>query len=161
MIITRPSKIEVLKLRAIANYQFGRNAGEVLVPENILVAKSPNTMRIRQLILEGKGQIATLRAQDYLYSLHLLGGELLIRNYKPPAFRVIVSEEAVDYVSKGMNVFAKHVLCCDPKLRAGSEVVVVDREDKLLAVGKLKLSPVEIKDFIRGEAVRTRHSIKR
>lgn len=161
LIVTRPSMIEILKLRGIAEYQFGRGVGRVLIPDDVLVAKSPNTLRIRQVILEGGGPIASLRAQDYLFSLHILGGDMLRRHFKPPTFRVIVSNDAARYVAEGMNVFAKHVLSCDPRLRAGSEVVVVDPEDNLLGVGRLKLSPLEIKDFTRGEAVRIRHSIKR
>ena len=159
MIYSRPSREEILRLRAIADYQFGSGVGRVLIPDDVIVSKSPNTLRIRHVIIEGEGTVVTLRAQDCLYSLHILGGSRLLEGFDPPRFRVIVSNDVAEHVERGGNVFARHVVDVDPNLRAGGEVVVVDEEDRLLGVGRLRLSPSEIPYFSRGEAVRVRHSI--
>jgi uncharacterized protein with predicted RNA binding PUA domain len=58
-------------------------------------------------------------------------------------------------------VFAKHVKIVDSQLRAGDELLVVDEQDRLLAVGKANLSPNEMLALTRGVAVKTRHSKKK
>ncbi len=157
MIIRKPTRREVLMLRGIANYQFGHPYGEKLIPDNITVSISPTTKRIRNIYLNGK-IIVTLRPSDFLFSLHMLGGEIL-RKYSPkPMFRVVVRDDVVEFVSEGRDVFAKHVVEVDLNLRAGSEVIVVDRYDNLLAVGRARLSPCEMLSFKRGIAVRVRHA---
>ena len=159
MIITKPTLEQLVRLRRIADYQFGKGVGNVLIPDNVLVAISPNTLRIRQVLMEGKGVIVSLRASDYLYTLHLLGAELLIKNFKPPRFRIVISSSVKKFILEGCNVFCKHVVDYDPELRAGSEVIVVDEEDNLIGVGKLRVSPVELSSLKRGEAVRVRHVV--
>jgi len=159
LLLSKPTLEILVRLRSIADYQFGKGVGKVLIPDNVLVARSPNTLRIRHVVLEGKGTIATLRASDYLYSLHIIGGMLLKSGYKPPRFRVVIKNDIVDYVRDGGSVFTKHVVDYDPKLRAGSEVIIVDEDDNLIGVGKLRVSPVEIEYLGRGEAVKIRHTI--
>jgi len=157
MIFRKPFLREILMLRGIANYQFGYPYGEKLIPDNITVSVSPTTGRIRN-IYYGNEIIVTLRPLDFLFSLHMLGGEILRRNSPKPMFRVVVREDVVDFVSEGRDVFAKHVIEVDPEIRAGAEVIVVDRDDNLLAVGRAKLSSHEMLSFKRGIAVRVRHA---
>lgn len=159
MLIRKPNPLEIRLLRGIANYQFGRNTGYILIPDNILVAISPTTQRIRHVIVENK-LIVTLRPSDHLFSLHIEGGLLLHRNYSPPAFRVHIRNDVAEFVSKGGDVFAKHVVKVDRNLRAGDEVIVVSENDEFLAVGRCKLSPNEMLSLKRGVAVRIRHAIK-
>ena len=157
MIIRKPSLREILMLRSIANYQFGYPYGEKLIPDNINVSVSPTTGRIRN-IYYGNEIVATLRPTDFMFSLHMLGGEILRRNSPKPLFRVVVRDDVVNFVSEGRDVFAKHVVEVDPEIRAGAEVLVVNRDDDLLAVGRAKLCSYEMLSFKRGIAVRVRHA---
>ena len=54
MIIRKPTPLELKFLRGIATYQFGRNAGDILVPNEATIAISPSTMRIRHVMLKDK-----------------------------------------------------------------------------------------------------------
>jgi uncharacterized protein with predicted RNA binding PUA domain len=56
-------------------------------------------------------------------------------------------------VEAGKSAFAKFVVGCDGAVRPGDEVLVVDRKDRLLAVGRAALSPREMRDFSTGVAV--------
>lgn len=56
----------------------------------------------------------------------------------------------------GKTAFAKHVIEIDQELRAGEEVLVTDKADRLLATGQLLLSPVEILSLDSGAAVDVR-----
>jgi len=157
MIIRKPSQRELLMLRSIANYQFGYPYGEKLIPDDIIVSISPTTGRIRNVYYNNE-IIVTLRPSDFFFSLHMLGGEILRKNSPKPMFRGVVRDDVVNFVSEGRDVFAKHVIEVDPEIRAGGEVIVVDKNDNLLAVGRAKLSSHEMLSFKRGIAVKVRHA---
>jgi len=156
--LVKPTEEELLKLRAIADYQFRyQGIGRILVPDEVLVEKSPNTLKIKGLYLNGK-LIAAIRVNDDRFILHCLGGYLIWKHIPAPKFRVYVANEVRDYISQGYNVFSKHVVDIDEDIRAGDEVIVVDEDDNLLAVGRARLSAYEIMHFIRGEAVRVKEA---
>ncbi len=159
MRLRKPTARELASLRAIADYQFGPPAGRLLIPGNVLVSVSPNTLRIRSVVLDGR-ILATLRAQDGLYSLGLEGARLLHRGMPEPRLRVYVETGVAEYIARGRNVFAKHVVRVDPEIRPGDEVLVVDEQDRLLAVGKARFSGVEIPYFKSGEVVRVRKGVE-
>jgi len=56
-------------------------------------------------------------------------------------------------------VFAKFVVDTDPNLRPGDEVLVVDQDDRLVAVGQAFLNPEEMIAFQRGVAVHVREGL--
>lgn len=142
------------RARIIADFQFGRGAGDALFPEDT-TCKLSNTRRLRYLYA-GTERIATVRANDGLLTLSMLGAERLHALFAPPTLRVTVSEDAAPFVIKGGNVFAKHVLSVDQRIRAGEEVLIVDAQDNLLATGKAILAPEEMLKIKRGIAVETR-----
>jgi conserved protein with predicted RNA binding PUA domain len=142
------------RARMIADFQFGRGAGEALFLEGTTFGLS-STKRLRYLY-SGKERIATVRANDGLLTLGMLGAKRLHGFFAAPKCRVTVSDEAAPFVAKGGNVFAKHVLSADPDIRAGEEILVVDGQDKLLATGKAVLAPEEMLQMNRGVAVAIR-----
>ncbi|OPY50562.1 MAG: tRNA-guanine(15) transglycosylase [Methanosaeta sp. PtaU1.Bin060] len=142
------------RARIIADYQFGHGAGDALIPEETTFSLS-KTGRLRYLYSKKK-RIATLRASDGFLTLSMLGAGRLHSFFKSPRLRVVASDDAASFIAKGGNLFAKHVLCVDPELRAGDEVLVVDSSDRLLATGTAVLAPEEMLQIKRGLAVQTR-----
>ncbi|MDI6643411.1 MAG: hypothetical protein QME14_00005, partial [Methanobacteriaceae archaeon] len=57
---------------------------------------------------------------------------------------------------EGKSIFAKFVIDCDKNIRANDEVLIVNKDDKLLAFGKSVLNSREIIEFNIGQAVKTR-----
>ncbi|AEM37968.1 PUA domain containing protein [Pyrolobus fumarii 1A] len=156
MKLRRASRWEIVRLRAIADYQFGLGAGECLVPDDAIVGVSPNTLRIRE-VYGGEGVLlATLRASDYFFSLSIEGAKRLLSCFPRPRLRVVVDPSRVPHKS----VPTEAILDVDEELRAGDEVIVVDLGDSLVGVGRLRLSPLEIKSGVRGEAVRLRKKVR-
>ncbi|MCK9566095.1 MAG: pseudouridine synthase [Methanothrix sp.] len=150
-----PEGHEMLKrARIIADYQFGRGAGEALFPEDTTYSLS-KTRRLRYLYSK-KERIATVRASDNLLTLSMLGARRLHALMESPHLRVVASEDAAPFVAKGGNLFAKHVLSVDREIRAGEEVLVVDALDRLLATGTAVLAPEEMLQIKRGIAVAAR-----
>lgn len=159
MIVRRPAKNELEELRGIAELQFDVN-GELLIPETIRVAVSPSTGKIRFLILNGKKYLA-LRSKDYRFNLYIAAGEVLHRVLPHPRLRVYVKSEYVEFVSKGGSLFCKHVLMADPDIRPNDEVLAVDHQGRLVAVGRSRLAGWEMVFYNRGEAVKVREGISK
>ncbi len=143
------------KIRSIADYQFERGVGQKLFPHNVEIIRSKRTGRIRH-VYHGKQLLATLRPTDGLFSLTVAGAKRIMELVKPRRLWVRVQEEAVPFVAEGRSVFAKHVVAADNEIRPQEEVIVVDGNDKVLAVGRARLTGEEMKAFERGVAVRVR-----
>jgi conserved protein with predicted RNA binding PUA domain len=138
----------------IADYQFGKGIGKELFPDGVTFQLS-RTKRVRQVLNSGN-RIATARAKDGFFTLSIEGAFIVHRLLSARKLRVVVSDEAAPFVEKGKTAFVKHVIEIDPELRAGEEVLVTDRADRLLATGQLILSPAEILALDSGAAVDVR-----
>jgi len=146
------------RVRVIADYQFGRGAGEALFPDGVRFLMG-RTGRLRQ-VLEGDKRIATLRANDGFLILSAYGGQKLKEALPFPKKRVVMSDDAAPFVAKGKTAFCKFVLDCDPEIRALEEVLLVDKGDNLLATGQALLCAAEMKAFKKGTAVSVRSGVK-
>ncbi|MCK4492106.1 MAG: hypothetical protein KAU03_05745, partial [Candidatus Altiarchaeales archaeon] len=151
---TPPNTRDIDKIRGIMEYQFGSGAGD-LIPEGVRIKKSRKTGRIRW-IYRKKELIASVRATDHFIIPKDYLAKRLHEKFSYPDLRVAVDDEAKPFILEGKSVFCKFVQDIDPDLRAGDEVLVVDKEDGLLGVGTLFLSPAEVRDFDRGMAARMR-----
>ncbi|MEM2895967.1 MAG: PUA domain-containing protein [Candidatus Bathyarchaeia archaeon] len=151
----RIERLELIKLTSIGNYQFGKPIGDYLFSPNVTVIHSKRTGRIR-LIYKNDDLIATLRPTNGLLALTLHGAQVILQKTKPPKLRVQVEDSVADFIKKGRNVFAKHIIGFDPKIHPNDEVIVVDQNDKLLGVGKAVLSGEEMIAFKSGIAVKIR-----
>ena len=155
LLIVKPKLHELRRIRVVANYQFGRHASRAF-PADIRITRSPNTHRIRH-IYRDESLLATYRPKDGLLALSIAGGEALRRIFKPPKLRVRVVPGVEEFITKGGNVFCKHVQDVDPELRPAEEVLVVDRKDRLLAVGRSFFNAEEMLSFKTGVGVKVRH----
>ncbi|MFW5937673.1 MAG: PUA domain-containing protein [Halanaeroarchaeum sp.] len=142
-------------LRTLADYQFGRGAGEGLFPaDDSLRIERSSSGRPRQ-VLASAGRIVSL-GLDGRFTLGLEGGRRLVRTLDAPAYRVVVGDESEPYVREGKNVFNKFVGRVDDAIRRGDEVAVVHERGVVLAVGRAELDATAIGDFETGMAVMVR-----
>jgi predicted RNA-binding protein (TIGR00451 family) len=84
---------------------------------------------------------------------------MIIENISTPRLRIIVLNEISEFIKKGRNVFCKHVVDIDENLRPLDEVIVVNQNDELLAIGRLKLPISYVKSFSSGVAVNVRKGV--
>ena len=99
-----------------------------------------------------------MRASDGMLTLKKEGAKKIHRLVSPPRMRVVISDDAVPFVSDGKSVFAQFVLDCDPSLRPYDECLIVDKDDALIAVGRCLLNQQEMMSFSHGIAVKNRES---
>ncbi len=146
------------KVRRVADYQFGIGYGERLFPGNTKITRSRKTGRIRGVYLDGK-LMGTLRAHDGFFTLGVEGARRLHEIAPFPDHRVVVTADSAEFNSKGFNVFFKFITRNYEGIIAGNEVLVVDSDDNLVAVGKSVLSGMEIPHFKSGVAVKVHKGI--
>lgn len=148
-------KFPLERIRKIADYQFGKGVGEKLFPDDTRVVVSKRTGRIRYVYLDND-LLAVLNPVTGLFILTLEGAKRVLSSMERKRLWVKVSDEAVPFVERGNDVFAKHIVDSDEEIRPGEEVIVMDSNGNVIAVGKALLSGFEMKAFKRGIAVKVR-----
>jgi uncharacterized protein with predicted RNA binding PUA domain len=147
------------RVRSVADYQFGKGVGKKLFPDNIEIQLSPRTGRIRYINLSGE-RLATLRPTDGLLSLSVKAAQFIAEHIPDAKCFVTVKNDVAQYITRGGDVFAVHVVKVDEEIGAKDEVIAIDEAGKVLAVGRTLLSSAEIKAFKNGVAVKVRHGSK-
>ncbi len=148
---------DIARCRAVLDMQFGKGAGDVLDGRKVEIVKSERTGKIRNVIIDGVHALS-MRAADGRFSPRLEGGRMLKEHLPPPRMRVKIEDEPAEFAAKGNNVFAKFVLDCDPEIRPGDDVLVVNTRDELVAVGRALMNREEMLAFKRGISVRVKDS---
>ena len=145
---------DIQRLRAIADYQFGHGAGELLFPDGIRIEYSRNTSRPRHIFLDNV-LLANYRPTDAVFTITIAGAERL---NTLPGFTsfVVVIDDVLEFIVQGKNLFAKHVAESGPGIRPDDEVIVRDTSGSVVAVGKSVLTSEEMLRFKNGQAVNVR-----
>lgn len=146
---------DLMRIRAIAEYQFGHSAGVTLFPDEVKIIYSKNTGRIRHIYI-GSVLQATFRPNDGVFTLTIAAAKRFVSSIKDSGYIVTVNDEAAEFVSHGKNVFAKHVVAAGEKIRPGEEVMIVNQKGLVIGVGKALLTCSEMGFFKTGVAVKTR-----
>jgi len=148
------------RLRAVADYQFGYGVGEALFPDEVHIEYSKNTSKPRHVYL-GDELLANYRPNDGLFTLTIAGAERIMDN--APGFNktVTVTDNVLEFIEDGKNLFAKHVVKADEGLHPGEEVIILDESGKVAAVGKAILTRDEMFSFKTGIAVNVRRGRSR
>ncbi|UCD12869.1 MAG: tRNA guanosine(15) transglycosylase TgtA [Thermoplasmatales archaeon] len=153
----KKTDMDLRRISAVSDMQFGKGASEALFNGQIEIVKSKKTGKIRNIYCDGK-HILSMRASDGMFTLKIGGAHLLHKFFKYPMLRVVVEEDAVPFVREGKSVFAKFVKDCDPALIPLDECLIVNTKDTLLAVGRCLLNKTEMLSFDYGIAVKTRET---
>jgi uncharacterized protein with predicted RNA binding PUA domain len=146
----------LLRVRSVADYQFGRGVGRMLFPETAEIQFSKATGRIRFVNLNGE-RLATLRPTDGLLSLSVKAAQLLVERSGFTGHLVTIKSDVAEFVEDGGDVFAAHIVKVDDDVHAKDEVIVVDEASRVVGVGRAMLSSSEMRSFKKGVAVKVRH----
>lgn len=149
---------DLIRIKAVADYQFGAGCGEALIPDNVVVIRSRKTGKVKGIYHKGR-LLATLRPSDGYLALSVDGARLLVKTLNPPRYRIVVQDDVLDFIKQGRNLFSKHVVSADPKIRPGEEVLITDFRDRVIAVGRATLNGTEMKRFKKGLAAKVRKGI--
>ncbi len=149
-----PTVAEYRRIYATLAYQFDEKVARALTyPLEELQVELSGTGRVRY-VWRGGSMILTLRASDGMFALGIEACNIIVRAVEPPKFRVVIARGEASRI-KG-NIMRPVVVDIDPDLRPGDEVIVVDEDDIVVGVGRLKLPPLTVKNVEKGEIVRVR-----
>jgi 7-cyano-7-deazaguanine tRNA-ribosyltransferase len=138
---------------AVLEWNFGPETGRALGGEVLVGRRSPRSGRLRALQTR-EGEPAFFVGNDGLPRPTFVGAKLLQKIRPFPRGRIVVAPDAIPFVSEGRSLFSKFVAGGDPSLVPSQSTLLVDAEDRLLAVGRLVLAPAEMGRLSRGVAVR-------
>lgn len=152
--------IGLRKIKGISDYQFGPPITDILFDDmdHIHFERSPNTNKIRYIYYKDN-LLLILRPTNGFFTLTLFSAEKIIKKSISPKLRVVVLNDISEFIKKGRNVFCKHVVGIDDDLRPLDEVIVVNQDDELLGIGKLKVPGPYIRSFSVGVAVNIRKGV--
>ncbi|MBY9019454.1 MAG: pseudouridine synthase [Candidatus Lokiarchaeota archaeon] len=152
--------LDLRKIKAICDYQFGQEITDILFKDEskLQIVYSRNTGKIKH-IYNDNNLMLNLRPTNGFFTLSLFSAEKIINNTPSPKLRAIVMNEVSEFIRKGRNVFCKHVVDIDITLRPNDEVIVVDQNNDLLAIGKLMIPVPYVKSFQTGIALKIRKGI--
>lgn len=155
------SKSRILKkIHAILKFQFESDVFEkILTIDNIRIDFSRNTGNIKYIYIE-KERVLSYKPTTGMFTLSILGAKLLHSHSPSPKHRVIILSEVENFIRQGKSVFSHHVLQIEETLRIGSEVLVVNEQDDLVAIGKLSVPP-SYAGLSVGQAVAVRKGIQK
>ncbi len=149
--------LDMLRIRAVADYQFGKGASNFLFNGDVKIIKSKNTGMIRNIFLDQK-HILSMR-NDGFFTLKMDGGKILHKNLEFKKLRTIVNRESEEFNRKGKNVFARFIVDMDPELRPFDETLVVNENDELIGVGRTFFNREEALTLRKGMVVELREII--
>ncbi len=136
-------------LRATADYQFGAGAGDLLIPDDA----DFRGRLYRTVVCEVDGeQVCTFVGDSGSLSLTNAGGRKLS---KMGRYSVRIGFDGSKL--RGSSLFAVGIDDADDAIRPGDEVIVLDRDECVIAVGKSEMSGREMCEFENGLAVHLRH----
>ena len=101
-------------------------------------------------------RLATLRPTDGLFSLSIAGAKRIAEDTSLAKCFVTIQNSVSKFIAEGGDVFAVHVLKADDEIRSKDEVIVVNENGEVLAVGRALLSGKEMIAFKVGVAVKVR-----
>ena len=136
---------------------FGIGVSSVL-QEGLQFEYSKKTGRIKNFSIANK-LVATFRTDGGI-ALTIFGATELLKNKQFRENCVIPTPEAIPFVSEGRSLFCKHVEWCGSNIRVGSDVAVINKDDKVLATGKALFRYNVMKKYRKGVAVKIREGIK-
>ena len=157
----RPAKkVEVQRIRDVADAQFGPGAGEALLPDEgmaVVLNKAPAEDRMAEVLLDGV-VVATMRYAP------LGGWRLLPRltgadRIAKVASRgiVVLDEDAVPFIENGKSVLAPGVANATGSIEVGDEAIIVDPDGRAVAVGQARMGGLEMVEEGHGVSAKVRH----
>ncbi len=164
MEITPPGDIrpgfvaDVQLVREIVDKQFGEGCGLTLLPEGklLIMNKIPGLDRMDEVIIDGK-VAGTLRydlGKGYTFVARMQAARA-IQDKMSRGF-AIVSEDAIEFILKGLNLLVPGLVDVHPDIEIGDETIVLTEERKAVCTGTARMSALEMKNSEKGMAVKNR-----
>ncbi|HEX7393098.1 MAG TPA: PUA domain-containing protein, partial [Thermoplasmata archaeon] len=150
---------DIVRIRTLIDSQFGAGTGKLVVPDGAiaLLNKAPDIDRMDEVIVDGivVGAVRFALASGERFLLRPEGAEAISRA-ATKSWAIIDPVAAVAVRDKSASTLAVGILECDPSIRVGDEVMVLDGSRNAVSVGISKMDASDMMQHKRGTAVKTR-----
>ena len=136
------------------DYQFGRGTSAVLPRDGLDFFYSKRSDRLKLVNYQGE-LFATVRPNGAI-ALTLHSAAILMPSKEFLRNSVVIKDEVASFVRAGKSVFCKFVVKAGSHVLPGGEVLVLDEEGRLLAVGRARVPGPYMGEFNAGVAVKVR-----
>lgn len=137
-------------LRTICDYQFGKGTGNILIPDTVQI-RGRKEIGLR-VTLNGK-HFLTFRKSTGLLTLSIEAARLLFGHSEN-----IVKFDG-DYI-QGSTIFANAIKEAHSEIRINDEVIVVNNENEIIAIGVAHLPGNLLVQMKRGFGIKIRQKVK-
>ncbi|MFX0064066.1 MAG: DUF5591 domain-containing protein [Candidatus Hermodarchaeota archaeon] len=132
--------------RAMADYQFGKEIGEVLFPDEIVIKGKPEIM---QKVFLNKTQLATYSRSKGWLNLNLAGAERIAQLKVP---KIIFDGQTIS----GGSIFGAGIKSVNSEFQPKDHVIVMSPKEEVIAVGEAVISSLTMRKRQKGVAIKIR-----
>ncbi|MFW9854049.1 MAG: DUF5591 domain-containing protein [Candidatus Thorarchaeota archaeon] len=147
--VKETSSSRLLFLRTITDFQFGKGTGELLLPDHARI--SGHVDHGLRVTIEGK-HLVTFRPETGLLTLSLAAGQRIINHTENI---VVFDGEEI----QGSTIFALGITHANNAIRPNDEVLVLNKEGELIAIGTSYLSGHLLVEMNRGKGIKIRQKV--
>jgi len=153
---------DIVRIRALIDSQFGTGTGKLVVPDGAiaLLNKAPDIDRMDEVIVDGivVGAVRFAITSGERFLLRPESAEAISRA-ATKSWAIIDPVAAAAVRDKSASTLAVGILECDPGIRVGDEVIVLDGARNAVSVGISKMDASDMMQHKRGTAVKTRWAV--
>lgn len=142
--------VEMNKINNLVDYQFGKNFHQEFLTENYFLKE----IRKQRYLFVNKQKYASIDSSTGLLQLELLAAEKMIKKEKN-----IV--KFADLSFQGSSLYCAGISYADEDILPGDEIILVNKNDELLGVGRANLSGIDMVAYEKGLAVTIRKKVKK
>jgi uncharacterized protein with predicted RNA binding PUA domain len=139
---------------ASLEYLYGRGVASALPWEQLIYMKSKSTKRLK-LIKHKENVFASIK-ENGIVTLSIESAKNMMWTRRFFDSCVKINEDAEEFVSKGGNLFCKHIKSVGKNIQVGLDVGILNAKSELIAVGKAVVPKEYMLSFKRGIAVKVR-----
>jgi uncharacterized protein with predicted RNA binding PUA domain len=121
-----------------------------------LVSRNSNRLKT---VMRNKRVFATIK-ENGIVALSYDCASFMLKTRRFRDSCIFIRDEAVEPVSHGKSLFCKHVVRVGKNVRPGLDVGLLDKNGRLVAVGRALLPASYMMSFQHGPAVRVREGFK-
>ena len=137
------------------NYLYGEDIDELFEKRKIRYELSNNTNRLRFIYVDDK-LFATIRSNG-TYALTIHAANILINYSDYMRNCVMIKNDVEQFIKVGGSVFNKHIIDAGKNVLPDSEAIIINKNKKVIGVGKALTSNDIMKKSDIGAAIKVRH----
>jgi phosphoadenosine phosphosulfate reductase len=156
----RPAfEFDLLMIKEVIDKQFGPGCGSIFIPDNgvVILNRAPDLDRLDEIIFDGVVQGALkfdLFNQDFKFLPRISGAKVFMDNICKGF--VVVDPGAEKPILASSNALAPGIVEASKDINFGDEVLVLNKQGKLLGVGSAHMNSLEMLESNHGLAVKVR-----